>query len=436
MKKKEETPYTHRYKGWIVFFLLLWTTTVVAQQQRSTQKRPATTQKRPTVPSKPASPPKPPVDIRQQTEEQPWLQLDQPDSLQITLLEAPTTIPTKLDSLLKAHNNNKFARRIDSLLQIKDKRERFLANIQRIVRFDSIMTVRYARINTDKNYVIRPPERITFKLTLSSLGTSLASEGRLNDGTKTKTRMTADFRNSLNFSATYRSITIGGTLDPTRILRKNEDVEFNIVSYGNRFGGDAVFQRAYSFKGHADIGERRYHIRGGDVRQYMVGANLYYAFNYRKFSYAAAFNQTFLQKRSAGSFLIGASMLHRKTTSDMEADGKAVPMLLRVTNIGIGAGYGYNWVPHRRWLIHLSSLPTLMVVNKNKRRILDEESTIPFHLPQVIVTERTAIVYSFRNKFIGASGAFTYSTFGKRNDLNISSLRSQIQIFWGTRLWK
>lgn len=458
MSKKEYIPQPLKCRGWIVLFLLLWAVGAAAQQKTTvktvkkttlttvttkkpttgTPKKTTTGTTKTTTAAKKASP-KPPVDVRQAPEPEPdWLleQKDQPDSLQIKLIEVPTAIPTKVDSLLKAHSNNRLARRLDSLLQIDEHRERMLRHMQRIARFDSMMTARYAKINTDKNYVIRPPERITFKITMSSLGTSLATDGKTDDGSRARTRLTADFKNSMNFSATYRSISIGGSLDPTRIFRKNEDVEFNLISYGNRFGGDAVFQRANSFHGHANMGNERYDITSGAIHQKMLAANLYYVFKYRTFSYAAAFSQSFLQKRSAGSLLVGASLIYRKTHGSYDLNGEPIDLNLHAKNIGIGAGYGYNWVPHRRWLIHLSALPTLMLYNKNERRINGESSTTPHRFTQFIATGRSALVYSFHNMFVGGTAVWTRSSFGSSKDLEITTLRWQAQVFWGARLWK
>lgn len=423
---------------------------------RKTQTTPKTqtSQKTPAAPAKPAAPVKPltvsnepVISAVADTSE---LSLD--DSLKIKHLEVPVTpIPNKLDSLLKAHIDNKFVRRIDSVLHTKQARQRIVAGMQRAIRLDSILTERYKKYDADRNYVIRPPERITFKVNISSLGTSMSSTGRMDDGKKTHTKLTADFKNSMNFSATYRGITLGGSIDPTRIFKKNKDVEFNIVSYGNRFGLDAVYQRANSFNGHATIDGKRYNIPGGNVRQTMIAGNAYYVFNYRKFSYAAAFSQSFIQRRSAGSILLGLSFLSRKTKSNYniealtngELQQEETPELttqhsivLRGTNIGAGVGYGYNWVPHRRWLIHISLLPTLMILNTNKQTINGEDNRIPYRFPQAIITGRSALVYSFHNMFVGGSFVATNSDFGKRSDLKITTLRWQAQVFWGARLWK
>ena len=51
----------------------------------------------------------------------------------------------------------------------------------------------------------------------------------------------------------------------------------------------------------------------------MLTLNAYYAFNGRRFSYPAVFSQSWMQKRSCGSLMLGASfmggVLKRATTT-------------------------------------------------------------------------------------------------------------------------
>ena len=375
-----------------------------------------------------------------ETKEPPKAMVDfeAPEDTAITTLEMPKQliIPIKLDSLFQAKMNNKFIHRIDSILHTEKGQERVLAGIKKIIHIDSVLTARYKRFDADKNYVIRPPQRITLKATYTASGTSISSDGYQADGTKSKTWLNSDYRSTVSMSATYRGITLGLSLSPSQLFRHNSDYELGITNYGNRFGGDLIYNRVKSLKGHADLDDVRYNIPSGHVKQDMVTGNLYYVFNYRKFSYAAAFSQSFIQRRTAGSFLLGMSLLHRETSGNVDIDDNSSHISIHTSSIGVGAGYGFNWVPHRRWLIHLSSIPTFMLYNKNKLRQDDEERKVPQRLSQMTLTGRNAIVYSYHNKFMGLSSVYTYSRFGKRNDMEIGTIRWQVQLFWGTRLWK
>ena len=97
----------------------------------------------------------------------------------------------------------------------------------------------------------------------------------------------------------------------------------------------------------------------------------YYLFNGKRFSYAAAYDQSVIQKRSAGSFMVGA-MYYRnrvKYVHDFNA-----PFIFMMGNIGkmeqsqlnIGGGYAYNWVPTKGLLVSAMAMPMLSVVNHYK----------------------------------------------------------------------
>ena len=80
----------------------------------------------------------------------------------------------------------------------------------------------------------------------------------------------------------------------------------------------------------------------GSISQKTLNLNFYYAFNYCKSSFPAAFSQSYIQKRSAGSWMIGASFDGSKT--------KVKGMTIRLNELALGAGYGYNLVPSAKVL--------------------------------------------------------------------------------------
>ena len=123
-------------------------------------------------------------------------------------------------------------------------------------------------------------------------------------------------------------------------------------------------------------------------------ADGYYMFNGKHFSYAAAYKQSVLQKRSAGSLMAGAMYYygHIDYASNMNADlvylmhglGK-----IKLWQGSVGVGYAYNWVPARGWIVNVMAMPMLTFVNRIKAygyatnvpelledpRLLDEEMT-------------------------------------------------------------
>lgn len=104
------------------------------------------------------------------------------------------------------------------------------------------------------------------------------------------------------------------------------------------------------------------------IKARTVVADGYYIFNKRRFSYKAAYRQSVIQKRSAGSWLIGAMFYY----SDFRYDDLAnAELILNMNNVGrvkqwqanVGAGYGYNFVPAKGWLISAMAMPMLTVYN-------------------------------------------------------------------------
>jgi hypothetical protein len=160
-----------------------------------------------------------------------------------------------------------------------------------------------------------------------------------------------------------------------------------------------------------------------------LNVNAYYAFNHRCFSYPAAFMQSYIQRRSAGSFLLAVSGQGQK------AETKAQYVsVLRVTNIGIGGGYGYNWVPRQHWLLHLSGLPTFTVYSNTSLKVNDERIPLDYHFPEVIITARGAVVREFGNMFVGTSMVFNFTNIGDRSKLAVHNIKWRTRLFVGFRL--
>jgi len=97
----------------------------------------------------------------------------------------------------------------------------------------------------------------------------------------------------------------------------------------------------------------------------------YYVFNGKRYSQASAYNQSVIQRRSAGSFLLGLSWYQSSIDFSNKLNGD---IIFASNNIGkikvhqgnIGVGYGYNWVPARNWLFNIMVMPTVAFYNRVK----------------------------------------------------------------------
>ena len=97
----------------------------------------------------------------------------------------------------------------------------------------------------------------------------------------------------------------------------------------------------------------------------------FYIFNHKKFSYAAAYNQKTIQARSAGSPIVGLMGYYADFKYNDQRNAELIYFMddigrLRQYQLAIGAGYAYNFVPAKGWLISGMFMPMLTAVNRTK----------------------------------------------------------------------
>ena len=296
-------------------------------------------------------------------------------------------------------------------------------------RFDSVMTEKYRKGDIDTAYIMRPRTKWTIKARFNLSGATIESEG-IENGQHFKSEMTADYKSTLSMGISYLGISLNTALNPAKLLGKYNDYELNINSYGNRFGWDFIFQNAHNFTGwHDHEGMERIELPADMLSVKTLNLNAYYAFNGRRFSYPAAFSQSYVQRRSAGSFLLAASGMGQLAKLDWDQ-----PMELKMTNIGMGAGYGYNYVPAQGWLLHISGLPTFIVYSKTSMSFGDNRVPLHYHFPEVIITGRGAVVRQKGNKFYGLSMVYNFTNIGNEESLALHNQKWRIRAFFGFRL--
>ena len=195
-------------------------------------------------------------------------------------------------------------------------------------------------------------------------------------------------------------------LNPAKLSGAYEDYEFNLNYYSSRLSLDFSYQRAESLSGDIERMGNSYSMESGDAKMKVVNLVGYYTFNHRRFSYPAAFNQSYIQRRSAGSWLAGISYQGGtiETTEDLKARSpKAPEVQIRIGHVGIGGGYGYNLVLGQKWLLHLSILPTFVVYNYNKLTVNGERREAKHMRFNMIFNERAAVVYNFSPRYYNFS---------------------------------
>lgn len=310
---------------------------------------------------------------------------------------------------------------------------------KRLVKYDqllhagnAILAERYQRINYDTAYIMRPPGRWTIKLRGNLSGAWIRTTGR-NGEDQYHTEVESDFRGTLSMAVAYRGLGAAVALNPMKLVGKSQDYELNVNSYSNRFGFDIVFLSSKTYHGKASMNDEVTPIEKGAIRQQALNVNLYYAFNSKRFSFPAAFSQSYLQRRSAGSFMVGASFDGQITDIDANETANQQPINLKLMEIGIGAGYGYNLVAGKRWLFHLSLLPTFDFYIHSRLKENGERINLHYRFPSLITTGRGAAVYSWRNQFAVAALIYNYSVVGDRDQLQVRRSKWRVRFTYGFR---
>lgn len=344
------------------------------------------------------------------------------------------------DSVIMAeiNKNNISPKRKQRYMRRHLKIQKRLARYDRqLFRGDSLLAANYHKVKYDTAYIGRPDARWTIKYRGNLSGADMRTTS-VTDGVQNRSRVTADCRGTLSMAVAYRGLGLGVAVNPAKFAGKCKDFEYNLNSYSNHYGFDVVFLSSKTYHGYKAADAERIDIHKGQISQNALNLNFYYAFNYRRFSFPAAFSQSYIQKRSAGSWMIGASFDGSKTELN--------DMTIRLNEFAVGAGYAYNLVAFSHWLFHLSALPTMTIYSHDytKTRTSADEDNAPsatntvrhdmkYHFPSAIITGRAAAVYSWRNKFAGATAVYNYSVAGDEDHLKVRRHKWRVRMFFGFR---
>ena len=174
----------------------------------------------------------------------------------------------------------------------------------------------------------------------------------------------------------WRWIFLGYTLDFSH-LGGDDKEDYNLSLYSNQIGVDLFYRkmggdykiRSIHVGDNVDVSPLKDMPFDG-IDASVKGFNLYYIFNHRKFSYPAAYAQSTVQRRSAGSPMAGIGFTKHSLRMDWarlyrlasERLGYGVQPgtndglygNVRYTDVSLSGGYGYNWVFAHNWLFNAS----------------------------------------------------------------------------------
>ena len=114
---------------------------------------------------------------------------------------------------------------------------------------------------------------------------------------------------------------------------------------------------------------------GSPIKTRSLFLDGYYLFN-KKCSYAAAYDQSVIQKRSAGSLMAGAMYFYSNTEYDADINADMIMLMndigrIRSWQASAGVGYIYNWVPAKGLLISAMAIPMVTFYNHHKMYLFD-----------------------------------------------------------------
>ena len=233
--------------------------------------------------------------------------------------------------------------------------------------------------NVDRSYIEQPKKPWAVEVRSSISHSSLEMESDWSFEDVLDGRITAKTDNnypaSLGVWAGYRGYGFGLSKQLS-----GDGTTFSLGAMGGSFGINMRISSyrsstpyvTYSFSSGGEVDADAGDVPLDDpirIRSFFLDG--YYMFNGRHFSYAAAYDQSLIQRRSAGSFMAGLMYYHSSVAFDDDSSWPMVLLMktmgkLKFTQANVGAGYAYNWVPARNWLLSAQVMPMITFYNKTK----------------------------------------------------------------------
>jgi hypothetical protein len=218
----------------------------------------------------------------------------------------------------------------------------------------------------DTAYFVSYTHKLTTRFYLSQKYTSLTLHNSSND---VDLRYTPNTTLNMGIGFTYRAATLNlaygfGFLNPDKDHGKTKYLDLQYHNYGKRLVFD-VFGQFYKGFYLASKGQGRldgqYYIRP-DLFVYELGFNLQYVLNNKVLSHRAGILQDEWQKKSAGSFLLGAETYFGHVSGDstiipVKVNQKLAALDVRRLNffqLGPNGGYIYTLVIQKNYFVSAS----------------------------------------------------------------------------------
>lgn len=240
----------------------------------------------------------------------------------------------------------------------------------------------------------------------------------------------------------YRNLTVGFQKDVRKIFGNNhgEEYEYSASAYGRMLGGDFAYSTSnnYTLTNQKD---KNWKQEVDCFRSKRLQANGYYVFNHRRFSYPAAFTQSYRQKRSAGSALLSLSvdyewleMSPEQFPTEIKESLKATEYIHKLTykSFNIGAGYAYNWVINRHWMLHGTAIPSFSLFRKARMEYEHRSEKLDVDKVNWGAVLRLGVLWDNARRFGGFTAVMNLNSLS-RQPLEISTFHVRTRVFYGFR---
>ena len=260
----------------------------------------------------------------------------------------------------------------------------------------------------------------------------------------------ANFKLGVYFG--WRWIFLGYSFDVKDLFgghkNKAKKTEMALNLYSSKFGVDLYWRKTGS-----DFKIRSYNgfqlntpTKNMDFNGFqskIKGLNAYWIFNYKRFSYPAAYSQSTNQRKSAGSLMAGFSYSQHNISFDYDKlptemrDQLHNALLfkkVKYSDYSLCLGYGYNWVFAKNWVSNLSLLPAIAY---KKSKINDTSQPHTHWIKDInfdLIT-RASIVYNNSKYFAGA--ALVMHTYDyRKEDFSLTNTFGTLRVYVGLNFWK
>ena len=310
----------------------------------------------------------------------------------------------------------------------------------------------------DTNYI--EPQRYNFTTMLQNTNTYEVYRIASDKGQSITFAPEANIRIGPYFG--WRWIFLGYTVDITHLLQKSNDKrrqEYDLSLYSSMLGIDIYYRRTgndYKIRQlYLGEGINTDPIRGtgyDGLTSSIRGFNLYYIFNHRRFSYPAAFSQSTIQRRSAGSPLLGigytrhtlevnwkelADLVNCRLGNHVKVDSTLMFDKIKYTDVSISGGYAYNWVFAHNWLL-ASSLSVALAYKQSSGDLPHERfsfSDFKFSNINIDGIGRFGLVWNNSKWYAGMSMIFHAYNY-RRSNFSTNNFFGSVNLYVGFNFGK